>query len=366
MARIGQRKRDIRCHADAAVEAQAVPLAWIESIRIQNLRCIRAAEAMLGRGLVWIKGSNGAGKTTFLEAIYLLDRGRTFRGRRGGALTTRGEQSTKVSGTVFGAKERSQRIAWDSSGALTRRAGPQFTRFVGATSFSIVEGDPELRRQFFDWSLFHVEHDARQHWERLGRLQRQRNAWLRSGGRGVAVWDDPYATQLEHLWDRRSLFLERVDAAFQQLTEIFLPGGPLQLKWSWTGQGRPLAELLRTQFESDRARGFTFLSPSRGDVAFLRGGAAWMGSRGENKIAGLLLQLSAQEVMVEATGLRPVVLLDDPYAELSRQRVGPLLQAWTRMADQVIVTSLDDVADGDFSETPTMTFHVEQGQLRPS
>lgn len=320
---------------------------------------------MLGRGLVWIKGSNGAGKTTFLEAMYLLDRGRTFRGRRGGALTTRGEVATAVSGKIFGENERPQRVAWDSSGALRRQSGPQFTRFVGATSFSIVEGDPELRRQFFDWSLFHVEHDARAHWERVCRLQSQRNAWLRSGGRGVAVWDDPYATELEQFWQRRSLFLDRVDAKFKELTDVFLPAGSLRLRWTWTGQGRSVAELLRSQLESDLTRGFTFLSPSRGDVAFLRGERAWMGSRGENKIAGLLLQLSAQQVMLEATGLRPVVLLDDPYAELSRSRVAPLLQAWTRMAEQVIVTTLENVEGEDLSDTPTMTFHVEQGQLRP-
>lgn len=313
---------------------------------------------------MWVRGPNGAGKTTLLEALYLMDRGRTFRGRRGGPLTTRGERGTAIAGKVVLDRDRWQSLSWMSSGHGARPGGPQLTRFVGVSSFSIVEGDPELRRQFFDWSLFHVEHDVRELWAKLGRLQRQRNAWLRSGARGVPVWDEPYANHLEELWSRRSRFLDRLDTTFRTLTAELVPTGPLGLRWDWTGRGESLTALLRAQLPSDSMRGFTFLSPSRGDVSFLRNGAPWRGSRGENKLAGIVLQMAAQEVMVSATGNRPVVLLDDPYSEVSSRLIPPLLEAWSRAADQVVITSLDDVASLDFAGSPAATFHVEQGALR--
>ncbi len=341
-------------------------MAWFESVGIKNLRCLRSVHAALPRGLVWIRGPNGAGKTTLLEAMYLLDRGRTFRGRRGGALTTRGERGTGIVGdVVVGEGARRQRLSWDSSGAVTRARAMPLTRFVGSSSFSIVEGDPELRRRFFDWSLFHVEPDGKELWANLYRLQRQRNAWLRAGGKGRPIWDQPYVFHLEQVWRRRAAFLEGLGATFTSLAREFLQVGPLRVEWTWVGQGCALIEQLRGNLETDRCRGFTFLSSSRGDVRVLMGDAPWRGSRGQNKLVGILLQLSAQQVLMGVTGHRPVVLLDDPYAEMSGRHIEPMLSQWSRVADQIVVTSLDDVpAAGIVSHQPAV-FHVEQGVLRP-
>ena len=167
----------------------------VDWLRIAHLRCIRFADLRLASGLVWVSGGNGAGKTTLLEAVYLLDRGRTFRGRRSGPVTTRGEGRTAVTGGIRDG-ERIRQYRWSSETGKSDGPGTAGCRFVGASSFSIVDGDPALRRRFLDWSLFHVEPEARGHWAVLQRLQRQRNAWLAAGGIGRAVWDAPYADAL--------------------------------------------------------------------------------------------------------------------------------------------------------------------------
>ena len=335
---------------------------FVDWLRIAHLRCIRSADLRLGPGLVWVAGANGAGKTTLLEAVYLLDRGRTFRGRRSGPVTTRGEAATALAGGVRDS-ERIRQYRWISKAGSRDALGSPFSRFVGASSFSIVDGDPALRRRFLDWSLFHVEPDARGLWTKLRRLQRQRNAWLASGGRGRAVWDAPYAEALAGVWARRTAFVTRIDSAFRALTADLLPVGALSVGWRWTGQDRDLAALLETQRAGDVVRGHTFLSPSRGDFVFRSNGTPWSGSRGENKLAGMLLQLAVQGVVTEATGVRQVVLLDDPYAEVSRAYVAPVIQAWAGAAEQVIVTSLERPPDDLVAALDPMMFHVEQGDF---
>lgn len=365
MAGAGLRGRDLRRDADAALVfgARAAVRAFslfVESIRIGHLRCVRSAELQLAPGLVWVSGSNGAGKTTLLEAIYLLDRGRTFRGRRSGPLTTRGETGTAVLGRVRQG-ERVKQYRWTSKSARSGMDGPAFSRFVGASSFNIVDGDPALRRRFFDWSLFHVEPEARSAWALLQRLQRQRNAWLSSGGRGKPVWDAPYAEQLAAVWAKRRAFTARVDSAFRTLTADLSPVGELSIDWRWTGQAQDLHALLDSQRSGDIERGHTFLSAARGDVVFRSASQVWSGSRGENKLAGILLQLAVQQVVTEASGQRQLVLLDDPYAELSAKYAAPVIEAWGCAADQVMVTSLEDPpADLIASRRPVL-FHVEQG-----
>ena len=60
-------------------------------LSIQNLRCVRQAELDLHPGRNLIVGANGSGKTSLLEAIFLLGRGRSFRTRNSERLITHGE-----------------------------------------------------------------------------------------------------------------------------------------------------------------------------------------------------------------------------------------------------------------------------------
>src|SRR6476619_6048476 len=53
----------------------------LAELRIDNLRCIESATLEFSPELNLIAGENGAGKTSILEAIFLLGRGRSFRTR---------------------------------------------------------------------------------------------------------------------------------------------------------------------------------------------------------------------------------------------------------------------------------------------
>jgi recombinational DNA repair ATPase RecF len=136
------------------------------------------------------------------------------------------------------------------------------------------------------------------------------------------------------------------------------------LRWHWSGQGRDLGEVLASHLAGDLDRGYTFLSPSRGDLVFERESLPWSGSRGENKIAGMLLQLAVQDVIRKAGGAPQVVLLDDPYAEVSEMHIGPVVRRWLESADQLIVTSLADRQDPGAGLDVAAMFHVEQGHVR--
>lgn len=340
-------------------------MAILESLRVRNLRCIRSADLRLAPGLIWVSGSNGAGKTTLLEAIYVLDRLRTFRGRRSGPLTTRGEQATAIGGSFLIGGRCLQR-RWTSSGKGDAALPIPMTRFVGAASFNIVEGDPALRRRLLDWSLFHVEPGARALWAKLQRVHRQRNAWLRAGGAGKPIWDGPYATALDAVWHKRSAFLARVNREFREVTGALLPRGEVLLSLHWTGQSKDLHKTLAEQLPGDKERGYTFLSASRGDISFSTSSGPWTGSRGENKLVGLLLQLAFQNVISAETGAEQIALLDDPYAEVSSGHVNAVLWAWSRACEQLVVTSLEEHSPPTALAQTSMLFHVKQGVLSTS
>ncbi|TLY53998.1 MAG: DNA replication and repair protein RecF, partial [Gammaproteobacteria bacterium] len=70
------------------------------SLRIWNLRCLEQAEIQIPPGLCLVWGGNGSGKTSLLEAIFLLGRGRSFRTRNSERLIRLGKDHLRVTGEI--------------------------------------------------------------------------------------------------------------------------------------------------------------------------------------------------------------------------------------------------------------------------
>ena len=329
-------------------------------LEIQGLRCIRNVAIGLEPGLNWFFGANGSGKTTLLEAIYLLDRGRTFRGRRAGPLVAFGSGRALVEGLVVDGGV-TRRVIWGSDTRVDRRQG-EFVRFVGASTFSLIEGEARLRRSFFDWCMLHAQPASARVLSDANRLYAQRNAWLKSGGAGHPIWDVPLACAVGRLNSFRLEYLKCFGGAFRDLTREFLACGGLLPVWSGTVSQSRAEEILRRSRVLDVRRGFSSVSPARGDVRFLRDGERWCGSRGENKLAGILLQLAAQ-VVGSAFSSIPVALVDDPFSEVDGARVSAVLREWSKWTDQLIVASLFPPTLRDDARS---MFHVERGAVSVS
>jgi len=236
-------------------------------------------------------------------------------------------------------------------------------RLISDATHTLVEGEPGMRRRFIDWNLFHVEPRFASIRGRLRRLAAQRAAWLKSGARGHAIWDRPYAEALCDLARARQRFSQSLAAGFGELTRDVDWFSDLALHWrSGVGSLGEVLDRLEQTRESDAARGFTGLGASRDDFAFIQDGRRWVGSRGETKVVGSLLQLAAQQVVEAAGNNSAVWLVDDLAAELaddSQQRLFEILQAG---AMQILLTALPDrapAADGP-------VFHVEQGRVTPA
>ena len=73
----------------------------LESLLIEDFRCIERAELELDRRCNLISGANASGKTSLLEAIFFLGRGRSFRTARADLLTRQGAARTVLAARVL-------------------------------------------------------------------------------------------------------------------------------------------------------------------------------------------------------------------------------------------------------------------------
>lgn len=352
-----------------------MPLA---ALQLERFRCITAARLDFDARYNLVVGANASGKTSLLEAIYFLGRGRSFRTRRLERIIQQGESDFMAVGRVEngnvpvmlglrgsrGATEiRVAGAAATSAAELAVHFPPQV---IDPDVHKLLEEGPTRRRRFLDWGVFHVEPFFMDAWTRYHRALRQRTAALKVSGAGKGAldpWDQEMATAGEQLTALRDDYLAQL-APFLETIGTRLLGRSVVLAHhrGWSAE-HSLPEALVASRERDLRYGISHVGPHRADIAIKVDGVAAKErvSRGQQKLlaAGLILaQVALQESYAPG---RSALLLDDPAAELDVDNLGKLVDVVRTLPVQLFVTSLRQDLPG--FGTPGAMFHVEQGKV---
>jgi DNA replication and repair protein RecF len=343
-------------------------------LEVDGLRCLQQVRIRLHPGLNLVIGANGAGKTSLLEAVYLLGRGRSFRTRQTERLIARDHERLQVVGHTDGPAQPVIGVAQSKGAPLEARLGGREVKTLSELSaclpvqvidpgiHRLVEEGPVYRRRWLDWGVFHVEPAFGPAWQGYARALRQRNAALRAQA-DPSPWEPELARLGEILTAARARTLDAVLAGWGE-TLGALEAEPVSLAFhrGWS-QGLSLAESLTHHRARDRERGITLTGPHRADVAVRTGarGAREVLSRGQQKLLGAAMALSMARTVGADQRRVPVLLLDDPAAELDARHTGALLRAVRAWQGQLVVTALAEqpAALGP----PDRAFHVEHGRV---
>jgi len=370
----------------------------LERLEVVDFRNHDRAAVELPGGVSVLVGPNGVGKTNLLEAIAYLATLGSHRVGQDASLVRAGAASAVIRAAV---RRAGRRLLVDvelrpGSGVRGRVNGAPVPRardllgVVRATVFApedlgLIRGDPEERRRFLDTlatQRLPRYHGSRQDYDRV---LRQRNTLLRSAaGRLPAaalatleVWDEKLAAAGAELWFERlrlvAALTPRVGLAYQRVAG---KDDAVEIAYvssvAGTAEADPdpvkLAQALRERLVADRAReverGLTLSGPHRDDLALaLRGlPARTHASHGEAWSLALALRLGSHQLLTEE-GEEPVLLLDDVFAELDRQRRDRVAEA-ALAAEQSVVTAA--VAEELPPALGAAVFHVEPGSVQLS
>ena len=299
-------------------------------------------------GTTVITGSNGAGKTSLLEAAAYLATLQSFRGSPKEALVRRGTDrailraETRVEDrtlTIEAEVTVAGRSRTQVNRQIVRRRG-DLHEALRVTVFSpedigVVRAGPADRRRFLDETLAVVDPKAARSAEEVEKVLRQRAALLRGTGRSLAadtavtldVWDSRLDEAGTRLVEARE---ELVGLLAPLVTRHYtrLAGEPTEIgliyRRSWTGS---LLDALVAARDQDVIRGVTTVGPHRDELELSLAGlpSRTHASQGEQRSLALALQLAAHELATLRLGTAPVLLLDDVFSELDPQRSRALL-----------------------------------------
>jgi len=350
----------------------------IRLFRATNFRCLEKAELVLGPRFNLISGANASGKTSLLEALAYLGRGKSFRGASTANLTRHGEDDF----VLFGEVERREGLV--SVGVRNSRDGLE-VRVAGETApgaaalaealplqvidpeiHNLIAGGPELRRRFLDWVAFHVEHQHLIVWRRFRRALKQRNAALKakSSESTIRSWNAEFLDLASQLDESRRRVLDLTQKSLQEYGYALLETElAFEYQRGWSKE-KALELALEEGIERDVQLGSTQAGPHRADIKVSSDErqARKLVSRGQQKLLASSMVLAATETAQAALEKPLLLLLDDPAAELDGDAIARLMSAVAGLGCQVVATSL--VPDAlNFPEPPVM-FHVERGVVR--
>ncbi len=354
----------------------------LSELQVRGFRVLREVSLALAPGLNLVVGPNAAGKTSLLEAVHVLARGRSFRTPSLDEAVRREASGLLVRGQVEEDGHREWLGLVRSGGVTEVRAGPARGRgasllagrlrvtVIHAGTVALVEGPPAERRQLVDWGVFHVEPGHLQAWRRYRRALRQYNALLRQGAapRELRPWRLALAAAGEALDAARQRWLSRWQTVLGEVLTSLGPLPPLRVgcQRGWA-RGRGLADALEEAQAAERQLGFCRTGPHAMELRLTVDGqpARRVLSRGQQKLVALGMAVAAARVAAEMA--RPALLLvDDLPAELDP---GRRIQAARLLADtgsQVIATAVEAGAFPMAFWPSARLFHVERGDVRPA
>lgn len=350
----------------------------MEHLELVDFRNIREAELDLSPGLNIFVGQNAQGKTSLLEALGLLARGRSFRTEETRSLIRRGASQLRVRGTTHTGTETStlevqvtadgRRLFVDGRDISPRSYQGRLDAVVYATDrLRIVHGPMRERRQFLDRSASALWPAYRQIVRDCERVVRQRNAALEDGGPGLDPWDEALAIAGARLRVRRGDYVGRLAQAladgFHAAGETYAVGVvPAPPETESSGADALRREIEARRRDERRARR-SLVGPHRDAITFSIDGAdaSASASAGQARSLLLALTLATLEVHRAERGRAPLALLDDLDSELDDQRAGALCRAIAGRGQALVTTAhtgwASRVASG------ARTFHVADGRF---
>ncbi len=402
---------------------QGLTTLYLSRLNLTNFRNIRELELDLPPGPIVLVGPNAQGKTSILEAIYLLAVARSFRAdnerevvnweaaeetgqamvagiverKAGRERVTVGYQCVPAGQGAPGqgglGQEASFRVQKQATVARVRRRAAELIGVVNAVLFDagdmeLVYGSPGGRRRYLDVLLSQADGAYLQSLQRYQRVIQQRNQLLRlvqdkrAGDDELAFWDEELVTAGASILAYRLEALERLNELASLIHGELSDGQGLSLVYRPTlaldgmgvegreelraGVAEVFGEALRALRGRELATGSTAVGPHRDDLRLLAEGVdmGTYASRGQARTVALALRLAEAAYLSDLRGDGPIVLLDDVLSELDGRRRAQVLRRASSY-EQVIITTTDLEPLGEEFVRGAMCLRVVGGEVAP-
>ena len=355
----------------------------INRIKLFNFRNYENLDLKTNKNLNVFLGKNAQGKTNLLESIYICGVGKSFRSVKDNDVILWGKENSKIEIEIDKEirKEKieiyfqnKQKKTIKIDGISVRRIGELLGElpvvFFSPDELKLIKDSPDERRKFMN---IDISQTNKNYFYLLGRYEKilgNRNKLLKNTKDievlkdCIDIWDRALVDTAEKIYNQRKIFIEQLNP-FASMAHSYISNGKENLRVEYKGfefgKGNYKETLLKTlqkNLEKDFKQGFTSVGPHRDDLDIYINDVEVkkFGSQGQQRTAALSLKLAELEIIKQRTGDYPILLLDDVFSELDKERRSRLIKFTSRTQTFITCT------DFEFDKDQTI-FNIENGDI---
>ncbi len=333
------------------------------SLELNRFRNYKHEKIIFDKGCSIFYGNNGEGKTNILEAVYMLSLGRSFRTSRDRDMISLGSDTAYVRALVE-SSGREYTIEYKIDSRMKKAikinglAIDRISELLGIINLvvfspedlSLVKDGPKERRSFIDRELSQLRPRYYGLLNDYYKNLTQRNILLKNKEIDpvlLDVYDDQLSGLGIEIIKMRQEFTEKISSlAFQNHSKISSGKEELRIYYEKSliaSDKEEYFNILKEYRDKDIQRGTTSKGIHRDDLNIQINGIDLRsyGSQGQKRSAAISLKLSEIQLIYEIRGEYPIVLLDDIFSELDRERQVMLIDSIKHT--QTLVTTAEDI-----------------------
>jgi DNA replication and repair protein RecF len=320
-----------------------------------------------GAGLNILHGNNAQGKTNWLEAIYLLAHGKSFRTHHLKETVKFGEPEAAVRGIVSSGNNLERELQVNLNGTtkqtlingkretISRYAAHLYAVCFTADELDVIRGGPEARRNFLDRGAISLHPAYAQTIADYNKVIKQKKRLLQQSAEDrfnldlladlVQPWNKQLINLATQIHRARMRYVDLLNEALDH--NLFHDDISIRYVSSLEGKG-DLADYrslitarLELRLQAELFAGSCLIGPHRDELLVLFGGRdiRSFGSSGQQRSALITLDLAAISVYYSKHQNYPIFLIDDVDAELDGNRINRLLEYLDGRTQTFITTS---------------------------
>jgi len=359
---------------------------WIKNVTIEHCRSLKSAVLALSPDLNIIVGPNASGKTSLLEALNILSKGRSFRTSHIDEVISEKQNAVLVAASIIekiGQKENNSHIGIEKTRTKTKiRINKQDVysqaelsahlpiTVIHPNSIDLITGPPALRRSYLDWIAFYIFPEFLDKWKQYQHILKQRNNCLKFTKHAYALdkWTEELIKLQPDLIHYRKEVIKRLQPIVSDISNELLTGISIDLEFK-TGFPNEteidissLTAYYEAKKEYDLKIKRTSAGSHRADFKIFMDGtpAVESASRGQLKLLVICLLLAQSSSIAKTETGEGVLLIDDLAAELDSKNKELLLSYLSKLNKQLIITSTKEI---DFAGIDSKVFHVKHGSI---
>ena len=341
----------------------------LKKLQIRNFRNYDKLNISLSPTTTIIYGDNGQGKTNLLESIYVLAFTKSHRSFLDKSLIKNDKDTAIIKGTILTDVSYNLEIILNRNKKQVKIDNNSITKIANyiekmniiifySDDLELLKGSPSERRKYLNLELSQISPNYYNTISDYNKLLKIRNDYLKQISSGEMI-DQNYFNVLTDYIVEKSIFIYQMRYKYiEKLNKICpdifkditgLDGFSIVYKPSInlkTLTSEEIREKIKKEYTDNLDReiklGSTMYGPHHDDFEFSlnKEDLKNYGSQGQQRVAVLALKLSEIKILKDYKKTSPIILLDDVFSELDKDKKNNLLK-FIDNDMQVVITTTD-------------------------